>query len=130
MKYSVMSGGGVVFDSSGDSDSKQENLSFRHDAGSSFNSRTAAVTAAIFYKGAFSHKRFTFTLHTHRNEGHTADFWQNLRSETHKLTSLLSEKPFISLNYRNGPVVEVTAGHKSFKLQVNVSAFPTPETQW
>lgn len=50
--------------------------------------------------------------------------------EPHKLTSLLSEKPFISLNYRNGPVVEVTAGQKSFKLQVNVSAFPTPETQW
>lgn len=43
---------------------------------------------------------------------------------------LLSEKPFISLNYRNGPVVEVAAGQKSFKLQVNVSAFPTPETQW
>uniref|UniRef100_H3CW91 Vascular endothelial growth factor receptor 3 n=1 Tax=Tetraodon nigroviridis TaxID=99883 RepID=H3CW91_TETNG len=40
------------------------------------------------------------------------------------------EKPFISLNYRNGPVEEVTAGQKSSKLQVNVSAFPTPETQW
>ncbi|XP_035859647.1 vascular endothelial growth factor receptor 3 isoform X3 [Sander lucioperca] len=43
---------------------------------------------------------------------------------------IVYEKPFISLNYRNGPVVEVTAGQKSFKLQVNVSAFPTPETQW
>ncbi|XP_071779144.2 vascular endothelial growth factor receptor 3 [Centroberyx gerrardi] len=40
------------------------------------------------------------------------------------------EKPFISLDYRNGPVVEVTAGQKSFKLQVKVSAYPTPETQW
>ncbi|KAM8910023.1 vascular endothelial growth factor receptor 3 isoform 2-T4 [Spinachia spinachia] len=40
------------------------------------------------------------------------------------------EKPFINLNYRNGPVVESTAGQKSFKLQVNVSAFPTPKTQW
>ncbi|XP_068596156.1 vascular endothelial growth factor receptor 3 [Brachionichthys hirsutus] len=38
--------------------------------------------------------------------------------------------PFISLNYRTGPVVEVNAGQKSVKLHVNVSAFPTPETQW
>uniref|UniRef100_A0A671VHP6 Vascular endothelial growth factor receptor 3 n=1 Tax=Sparus aurata TaxID=8175 RepID=A0A671VHP6_SPAAU len=43
---------------------------------------------------------------------------------------IVYEKPFISLNHRNGPVMEVTAGQKSFKLQVNVSAFPTPETQW
>lgn len=42
----------------------------------------------------------------------------------------LPERPFISLNYRTGPVVEVTAGQKTFKLQVNVSAFPTPEAQW
>uniref|UniRef100_A0A665UVR7 Vascular endothelial growth factor receptor 3 n=1 Tax=Echeneis naucrates TaxID=173247 RepID=A0A665UVR7_ECHNA len=38
--------------------------------------------------------------------------------------------PFINLVYRTGPKVEVIAGQKSFKLQVNVSAFPTPETQW
>ncbi|XP_029297748.1 vascular endothelial growth factor receptor 3 isoform X2 [Cottoperca gobio] len=43
---------------------------------------------------------------------------------------IVYEKPYISLNYRDGPVVEVTAGQKSFKLQVNVSAFPAPETQW
>uniref|UniRef100_A0A672YYU6 Vascular endothelial growth factor receptor 3 n=1 Tax=Sphaeramia orbicularis TaxID=375764 RepID=A0A672YYU6_9TELE len=40
------------------------------------------------------------------------------------------EKPFISLHYRSGPLLEVTAGQKSFKLHVNVSAYPTPETQW
>ncbi|KAM9741441.1 vascular endothelial growth factor receptor 3 [Menidia menidia] len=39
-------------------------------------------------------------------------------------------EPFISLNYTEGPVVEVTDGHQSFILQVNVSAYPTPETQW
>uniref|UniRef100_A0A8C5EVF7 Vascular endothelial growth factor receptor 3 n=1 Tax=Gouania willdenowi TaxID=441366 RepID=A0A8C5EVF7_GOUWI len=43
---------------------------------------------------------------------------------------IVHERPFINLNYRAGPVVEVTAGHKSFKLLVNVSAFPAPETQW
>ncbi|GLD62043.1 vascular endothelial growth factor receptor 3, partial [Lates japonicus] len=43
---------------------------------------------------------------------------------------IVHERPFIFLDYRTGPVVEVTAGRKSFKLQVNVSAFPTPETQW
>lgn len=48
----------------------------------------------------------------------------------HQTQVIVHERPFISLDYRNGPVVEVTAGQKSFKLQVNVSAFPTPETQW
>lgn len=44
--------------------------------------------------------------------------------------SVIPEKPFIILDYRNGAVMEVTSGQKSFKLHVNVSAFPTPETQW
>uniref|UniRef100_A0A3Q2DKZ1 Vascular endothelial growth factor receptor 3 n=1 Tax=Cyprinodon variegatus TaxID=28743 RepID=A0A3Q2DKZ1_CYPVA len=43
---------------------------------------------------------------------------------------IVHERPFINLDYRDGPVVEVTAGQKSFRLQPNVSAFPTPETQW
>ncbi|XP_059201767.1 vascular endothelial growth factor receptor 3 [Centropristis striata] len=51
-------------------------------------------------------------------------------TQTKQTQVTVYEKPFISLNYRSGPVVEVTAGQKSFKLQVNVSAFPTPETQW
>lgn len=51
-------------------------------------------------------------------------------TQTQQTQVIVYEKPFISLNYRNGPVVEVTAGQKSFKLQVNVSAFPAPETQW
>ncbi|TMS17034.1 Vascular endothelial growth factor receptor 3 [Larimichthys crocea] len=49
---------------------------------------------------------------------------------TQQTQVIVYEKPFISLSYRNGAVVEATAGQKSFKLQVNVSAFPTPETQW
>nr|XP_033489350.1 vascular endothelial growth factor receptor 3 isoform X2 [Epinephelus lanceolatus] len=51
-------------------------------------------------------------------------------TQTQQTEVIVYEKPFISLNYRHGPVVEVTAGQKSFKLQVNVSAFPAPETQW
>ncbi|KAL2077803.1 hypothetical protein ACEWY4_027307 [Coilia grayii] len=43
---------------------------------------------------------------------------------------IIHEKPFISLDYKSGPVVETTAGEKSFKLFVKVSAFPPPETQW
>ncbi|XP_062332507.1 vascular endothelial growth factor receptor 3 isoform X1 [Osmerus eperlanus] len=43
---------------------------------------------------------------------------------------IVHEKPFISLDYRNGPVVEATAGQKSLKLLVKVSAYPTPETLW
>ncbi|CAL8263554.1 unnamed protein product [Lota lota] len=43
---------------------------------------------------------------------------------------IVHEKPFISMDYQNGPVVEVTAGQKSFKLSLIVSGFPTPETLW
>lgn len=47
-----------------------------------------------------------------------------------KTEVMVHEKPFISLNYRSGPVVEATAGQKSLKLLVKVSAYPAPETQW
>lgn len=43
---------------------------------------------------------------------------------------IVHEKPFISLDYKTWPVVETTAGEKSFKLSVKVSAYPIPETQW
>lgn len=49
---------------------------------------------------------------------------------TEQTQVIVHERPFISLDYRTGPELEVTAGQKSFKLQVNVSAFPLPETQW
>ncbi|XP_023257900.1 vascular endothelial growth factor receptor 3 [Seriola lalandi dorsalis] len=52
------------------------------------------------------------------------------RTQTQQTQVTVHDRPFISLDYRTGPVVEVTAGQKSFKLQVNVTAFPTPETQW
>ncbi|KAM9310211.1 LOW QUALITY PROTEIN: vascular endothelial growth factor receptor 3 [Pholidichthys leucotaenia] len=51
-------------------------------------------------------------------------------TQTQQTQVIVHERPFIFLDYRNGPVVEITAGQKSFKLQVNVSAYPTPETQW
>uniref|UniRef100_A0A7N8WQQ2 Vascular endothelial growth factor receptor 3 n=1 Tax=Mastacembelus armatus TaxID=205130 RepID=A0A7N8WQQ2_9TELE len=53
-----------------------------------------------------------------------------VKTITQKTQVIVHEKPFIKVNYRMGPVVEVTAGQKSFTLQVNVIAFPTPETQW
>ncbi|XP_026796479.1 vascular endothelial growth factor receptor 3 isoform X3 [Pangasianodon hypophthalmus] len=43
---------------------------------------------------------------------------------------IVHEKPFISLDYRNGSVVEATAGQKSVKLLVKVSAYPIPVTHW
>uniref|UniRef100_A0A665UUX5 Vascular endothelial growth factor receptor 3 n=1 Tax=Echeneis naucrates TaxID=173247 RepID=A0A665UUX5_ECHNA len=52
------------------------------------------------------------------------------RTQTQQTQVIVHERPFINLVYRTGPKVEVIAGQKSFKLQVNVSAFPTPETQW
>ncbi|XP_061642648.1 vascular endothelial growth factor receptor 3 isoform X3 [Phyllopteryx taeniolatus] len=51
-------------------------------------------------------------------------------TQTKTMQVIVHEKPFIILDYRSGPMVEVTSGQKSFKLHVNVSAFPTPETRW
>uniref|UniRef100_A0A672TDS0 Vascular endothelial growth factor receptor 3 n=1 Tax=Sinocyclocheilus grahami TaxID=75366 RepID=A0A672TDS0_SINGR len=45
-------------------------------------------------------------------------------------TVLVYEKPFISLDYRNGSVIEAKEGQKSARLPVKVSAYPLPETQW
>uniref|UniRef100_A0AAX7T2H9 Vascular endothelial growth factor receptor 3 n=1 Tax=Astatotilapia calliptera TaxID=8154 RepID=A0AAX7T2H9_ASTCA len=49
---------------------------------------------------------------------------------TQQTQVVVYEGPFIHLDYRIGPIVEITAGQKSYKLQVNVSALPAPETQW
>ncbi|XP_035265281.1 vascular endothelial growth factor receptor 3 isoform X1 [Anguilla anguilla] len=43
---------------------------------------------------------------------------------------IVHEKPFISLDYKDRPVIEATVGQKTFRLSVKVSAYPTPETQW
>uniref|UniRef100_A0A8C6TGS2 Vascular endothelial growth factor receptor 3 n=1 Tax=Neogobius melanostomus TaxID=47308 RepID=A0A8C6TGS2_9GOBI len=51
-------------------------------------------------------------------------------SQLQQMHVIVHDKPFINLDYRNGPEVEATAGQKSFKLNVNVSAFPTPDTKW
>ncbi|XP_051929096.1 vascular endothelial growth factor receptor 3 isoform X2 [Hippocampus zosterae] len=51
-------------------------------------------------------------------------------TQTKTMQVIVHEKPFINLDYRSGAVVEVTSAQKSFKLHVNVSAFPTPETRW
>ncbi|XP_052470151.1 vascular endothelial growth factor receptor 3 isoform X3 [Carassius gibelio] len=43
---------------------------------------------------------------------------------------LVHEKPFISLDFRNGSVIEAKEGQKSVWLPLKVSAYPLPETQW
>ncbi|XP_072519096.1 vascular endothelial growth factor receptor 3 isoform X2 [Salminus brasiliensis] len=43
---------------------------------------------------------------------------------------IVYDEPFISLDYRNGSMVEANIGQKSVKLSVRVSAYPTPVTQW
>ncbi|XP_061089721.1 vascular endothelial growth factor receptor 3 isoform X1 [Conger conger] len=43
---------------------------------------------------------------------------------------IVHEKPFISLDYKDGPVKEATVGQKTFRLSVKVSAYPPPQAQW
>ncbi|XP_015196874.2 vascular endothelial growth factor receptor 1 isoform X2 [Lepisosteus oculatus] len=45
-------------------------------------------------------------------------------------TLVVYEKPFINLKHRHGPVVEVTAGQKSYRLSSKLRAFPSPEVIW
>ncbi|KAM4748526.1 vascular endothelial growth factor receptor 3 [Rhinophrynus dorsalis] len=43
---------------------------------------------------------------------------------------LIHEKPFITVDAKENPVVEATAGDKLAKLLVKVSAYPMPSFQW
>lgn len=88
------------------------------------------------YREALSHATVAFSVLTipSVNVTNTGAYVCNVTSmdstQTQQTQVIVHENPFINLNYRNGPVVEATAGQKSFKLQVNVSAYPTPETKW
>lgn len=44
--------------------------------------------------------------------------------------SHLAEKPFISVEWLKGPVLEATAGDELVKLPVKLAAYPLPEFQW
>ena len=44
--------------------------------------------------------------------------------------SRLTEKPFISVEWLKGPVLEATAGDELVKLPVKLAAYPPPEFQW
>lgn len=44
--------------------------------------------------------------------------------------SCLAEKPFISVEWLKGPVLEATAGDELVKLPVKLAAYPPPEFQW
>ena len=41
-----------------------------------------------------------------------------------------SEKPFISVEWLKGPILEATAGDTLVKLPVKLAAYPPPEFQW
>lgn len=42
----------------------------------------------------------------------------------------MAEKPFISVEWLKGPVLEATAGDELVKLPVKLAAYPPPEFQW
>uniref|UniRef100_A0A7N4PBZ1 Vascular endothelial growth factor receptor 3 n=1 Tax=Sarcophilus harrisii TaxID=9305 RepID=A0A7N4PBZ1_SARHA len=43
---------------------------------------------------------------------------------------IVHDKPFISVDWLKGPVIEATAGDDLVKLPVKVAAYPPPEFQW
>ncbi len=52
-------------------------------------------------------------------------FWSS-----YSLVCLFPDQPFIRLKHRDGPVVEASAGQKSFRLTPKLRAFPAPEVIW
>lgn len=46
------------------------------------------------------------------------------------LASSLAEKPFISVDWLKGPVLEATVGDELVKVPVKLAAYPPPEFQW
>ncbi len=51
-------------------------------------------------------------------------------SYSYSLVCLFPDQPFIRLKHRDGPVVEASAGQKSFRLTPKLRAFPAPEVIW
>uniref|UniRef100_A0A8C2HAC7 Platelet-derived growth factor receptor-like protein n=1 Tax=Cyprinus carpio TaxID=7962 RepID=A0A8C2HAC7_CYPCA len=45
-------------------------------------------------------------------------------------TVIVYDQPFIRLKHRDGPVVQASAGQKSFRLTPKLKAFPEPEVIW
>uniref|UniRef100_A0A673G7B8 receptor protein-tyrosine kinase n=1 Tax=Sinocyclocheilus rhinocerous TaxID=307959 RepID=A0A673G7B8_9TELE len=45
-------------------------------------------------------------------------------------TVIVYDQPFIQLKHRDGPVVQASAGQKSFRLTPKLRAFPAPEVIW
>uniref|UniRef100_A0A671RUU4 receptor protein-tyrosine kinase n=1 Tax=Sinocyclocheilus anshuiensis TaxID=1608454 RepID=A0A671RUU4_9TELE len=45
-------------------------------------------------------------------------------------TVIVYDQPFIQLKHRDGPVVQASAGQKSFRLTPKLKAFPAPEVIW
>lgn len=52
------------------------------------------------------------------------------QSKQQQATVTVYNRPFIRLKPRNGSVVEVQAGQKSYKLSPKLRAFPSPEVVW
>uniref|UniRef100_A0A667XR72 Platelet-derived growth factor receptor-like protein n=1 Tax=Myripristis murdjan TaxID=586833 RepID=A0A667XR72_9TELE len=54
---------------------------------------------------------------------------EKIKRET-KVTVTVYDRPFIHLKPRNGSVMEVQAGQKSYRLSPKLRAFPAPEIIW
>ncbi|MED6257555.1 hypothetical protein ATANTOWER_026702 [Ataeniobius toweri] len=52
------------------------------------------------------------------------------QNKQQQVTVTVYDRPFIRLKPRNGSVVEVQAGQKSYKLSPKLRAFPPPEVVW
>lgn len=57
-------------------------------------------------------------------------WWMVAQPQVYTLASCLAEKPFISVDWLKGPVLEATAGDELVKLPVKLAAYPPPEFQW
>ncbi|XP_014822635.1 PREDICTED: vascular endothelial growth factor receptor 1-like isoform X1 [Poecilia mexicana] len=97
----------------------------RNNAGSSFKRLVRHPMHMLFYNVLTIPK-----LRRSDRGVYTCRVTSGEQSKQQKAVVTVYNRPFIRLKPRNGSVVEVQAGQKSYKLSPKLRAFPSPEVVW
>lgn len=86
---------------------------------------TQSRTNVVFYSILTVHK-----LHKADKGMYTCHVTSGPAKREVNTSVIVYDKPFIKLKHRDGPLVQVNAGQKSFRLSPKLRAFPEPEVIW
>ncbi|KAF4075767.1 hypothetical protein AMELA_G00222560 [Ameiurus melas] len=86
---------------------------------------TQSRTNVVFYSILTVHK-----LHKADKGMYTCHVTSGPAKREVNTSVIVYDKPFIKLKHRDGPLVQVNAGQKSFRLSPKLRAFPEPQVIW